>query len=89
MILAADEIPSEPGGVGARAIPLARGMVRKKWWSILWRLRELALGEMARCEAGGQSVQGLAEARVTGARSLPAVLRAAWTARAAVPTRNS
>ena len=88
-MLAAGEIPSEPGGVGARAIPLARGMARKKWWSILWRLRGMALGKMARREAGGQSVQGLAEVRIAEARSLPAVLRAAWTDGAAVPTRNS
>jgi hypothetical protein len=30
MLLAAGKIPSEPGGVGARSIPLARGMVWKK-----------------------------------------------------------
>jgi hypothetical protein len=68
LMRAAGEVPSEPGGVGARSIPLARGMVRKKSWSILWRLRAMALGKMARCGAGGQSVQGLAEARVAGAR---------------------
>jgi hypothetical protein len=79
-MLVAGEVPSEPGGVGARPIPLARGMVRKKCWSILWRLRGTALGEMARCEAGGQSVQRVAGARVAGWAAVAAVLRTAWTA---------
>jgi hypothetical protein len=35
LVLAAGEVPSEPGGVEARSIPLARGTVRKKRWSIL------------------------------------------------------
>jgi hypothetical protein len=48
LVLAAGEVPSEPGGVGARPIPFARGSVRTKCWSVLWRLSAIAPGEMAR-----------------------------------------
>ena len=30
LMLAANEVPSEPGGAEARSIPLARGTLRKK-----------------------------------------------------------
>lgn len=35
LMLAVGEVPSEPGGAGARSIPLARGIAREKCWSIL------------------------------------------------------
>jgi len=56
------------GSVEARQLPLAREIVRTKCWSVLYRLGEMALGESARGAADGQSVPGLAQARVAGAR---------------------
>jgi len=38
---------------------LARGRVRKKWCSVLRRLRRMALGEMARCGGGWAKRAGL------------------------------
>src|SRR5450631_3907315 len=61
-MLAVGEVPSEPGGVEARAIPLAREIAREKCRSILWRLRAMELGETARCGAGWQGLPGLAAA---------------------------
>ncbi len=56
--LSAGEGPSEPDGVRACSIPLAREMARKDRWCILWRLRAPVRREIARCGTDGQSVQG-------------------------------
>jgi hypothetical protein len=58
LALVAGEVPSEPGGVGARTIPFETGQARKKWWSVLRWLRRMALCETARRVADGQSVPG-------------------------------
>jgi hypothetical protein len=79
-LLVGGDVPSEPGGVEARSIPLAPGTGRKKSKSILWRLRAKAPGEMARYRAAGQSLPGLAEARVARGP-----VRTGWDGRDARP----
>ena len=63
---AAAEVPSEPGGVEARPIPLVRERMRKKCCSGLCWLRALADGEIGRC--GPWARAGLERQELQGRR---------------------
>jgi len=68
LVLAAGEVPSEPGGVAARSIPLTREMARKTMWEHFVAVASNG----SRCDSAvrddGQSVPGGKEASVAVAR---------------------
>jgi len=55
----AGEVPSEPGGVGARTIPFGAGQGAEEMVERFAAVAENALGEMARCGGGWAKRAGL------------------------------
>ena len=63
-------VPSEPGGVGARTIPFGAGQGAEEMAERFAVVAENGARRGLGAAAGGQSMPGLAEARVAGLASV-------------------